>query len=62
MKARVSQFFRKHFDIFDFLGLIGLIILGVGLWGFDQRISLIVVGAMMVFIGIKGAKASGPIK
>jgi len=60
MKLRDSRFF-KLFDIFDFLAFLGLLVLGGGLWGFDHRISLCVVGAIVVFIGIKGA-TSGNIK
>ena len=56
MKPRVSRFF-KIFDIFDLLAFLGLMALGGGLWGYDHRISLIIVGAIVVFIGVKGARS-----
>ena len=65
MKNKVSQFFKNtigHFDVFDFIGLIGLIVLGVGLWEYDYRLSLITCGAIVCLVSVMGARRSGPIK
>ena len=56
----MKKWFLSTFDIFDVFGLIGLIMLGVGLWLIDMRLSLSVMGAIIICLGIKGAR-SGPI-
>ena len=57
----MKSWLLKTFDIYDVVGLVGLILLGVGLWLIDIRLSLSVMGAIIISIGIKGAR-SGPIR
>lgn len=57
----MKSWLLKTFDIYDIVGLVGLIMLGVALWLVDCRLSLAVVGAIIISVGIKGAHRSGPI-
>jgi hypothetical protein len=52
----MKSWFLRTFDIFDLFGLVGLIMLGIGLWLIDCRLSLSVMGAIIIVIGIKGAR------
>ena len=57
----MKKWLLETFDIYDVVGFIGLTLLGVGLWLIDCRLSLSVVGAIIICVGIKGAR-SGPAK
>lgn len=45
-------------DRFDFLGLIGLGALGVGLWMYSPALALTVVGALIIAAAVFGARAA----
>ncbi len=46
-------------DVYDALAMIGLILLGTGLWLVWPPVSLIVVGAIMLIVGTVGAARQG---
>lgn len=52
-KGGLSLF--KEIDFFDCLCLIGVVLVGAGLWFYDPRIATIVVGSILLFAGIKGS-------
>lgn len=43
-------------DRWDGLALVGLAMVGVGLWFVDWRAALVVVGAALVALGVLGAR------
>jgi len=49
-------------DLFDVLALIGIVLLGVGLWLVAPALSLTVVGALLVAAGWFGARVPRPPK
>lgn len=44
----------------DLIGLAGLTMVGGGLWLYEPRIALIVVGNILLFVAYKGAMNSDP--
>jgi uncharacterized membrane protein len=49
----------KKVDIYDVFILLGIILLGCGIWLIFKPLALIVLGAIFIFIGFIGAKREG---
>jgi hypothetical protein len=49
-------------DAFDILALIGLVLFGIGLWLVAPALSLSAVGAVMLAVGLLGARIARPAK
>jgi uncharacterized membrane protein len=47
-------------DLFDILVFIGILLLGIGLWLVAPALSLSVVGALLLLVGLLGAKGPRP--
>ena len=56
-----NQESSNRMDIYDVMGIMGLLLLGTGLWMVSPALALSVVGALLVIAGLFGswAKAAG---
>jgi hypothetical protein len=50
---------KSDIDIKDIFFFMGLVMIGVGIWFFDWRISLIVIGAILSALGFMGLLKRG---
>lgn len=44
-----------NIDIYDIIIILGILLLGFGLWLFNPVVSLCVIGVLLILLGIKGA-------
>lgn len=46
-------------DARDFLVIIGMVMLMTGIWFYDWRLALVVIGALLILLGLIGAWIHG---
>lgn len=56
IRDRISARLEKILDVDDALTVGGIVMIGVGIWFFNWRVALIIMGTMCFSLGVLGAR------